>query len=185
MLASLVKQRASTALRTAARLPTVSSSFACRARLLSSSSQPESPDVRQSSPLKMDPLRSTTLERPRTQDRMWNYLLPTIKQVVDQDKSPEDVWKERGEAVSRYLSLPNTPYSGRSVSTYTGVAFAFTKLRRILSTNHVVKELRMAERHEKKGDKRRRLRSVRWRRRFAHEVRKKVQLVNEIRARGS
>lgn len=68
--------------------------------------------------------------------------------------------------------------------------------------NNVVKELRMAERHEKKGDKRRRLRSERWRRRFAHEVslvlllvrlcyerclqvRKKVQLVNEIRARGS
>lgn len=63
----------------------------------------------------------------------------------------------------------------------------------------------MAERHEKKGYKRRRLESERWRRRFAHEVcsdpflrarydcegfvfvqvRKKVQIVNEIRARGA
>ena len=31
-------------------------------------------------------------------------------------------------------------------------------------------ERRLAERHEKKGAKRRRLASERWRRRFAHEV---------------
>lgn len=36
--------------------------------------------------------------------------------------------------------------------------------------NNVRKELRLAERHEKKGEKRRRLRSERWRRKFADEV---------------
>lgn len=84
------------------------------------------------------------------------------------------------------------------------LASAFVRLKRVLDRNHVHRELRLTERHEKKGYKRRRLASERWRRRFAHEVcsepsscvrngcekvmsqvRKKVQLVNEIRARGA
>jgi ribosomal protein S21 len=92
---------------------------------------------------------------------------------------------------------------GRSVPRPHGdtVANAYRKLSSIISRNNVRKELRMAERHEKKGPKRRRLSSERWRRRFAHEVccsllhrvapcsfcpqvRKKVQLVQAIRTRG-
>jgi ribosomal protein S21 len=94
--------------------------------------------------------------------------------------------------------------TGRSVAV-TGrdtVANAYRKLSSVISRNNVRKELRMGERHEKKGPKRRRLSSERWRRRFAHEVRlvihvfifaaltpclqvrKKVQLVQAIRARG-
>jgi len=82
------------------------------------------------------------------------------------------------------------------------VADALNKLQYSLQRNRVASELRLTARHEKKGYKRRRLSSQRWRRRFAHEVwaslllcdvswinvfqvRKKVQLVNKIRARGA
>ncbi len=50
------------------------------------------------------------------------------------------------------------------------VAEALNKLQYTLRRNRVSPELRLAARHEKKGYKRRRLSSERWRRRFAHEV---------------
>ncbi|KAI9509360.1 hypothetical protein F5148DRAFT_978358, partial [Russula earlei] len=76
--------------------------------------------------------------------------------------------------------------SGRSIEVRNGdVADALNRLQYALRRNRVLPELRLAARHEKKGYKRRRLNSERWRRRFAHEVRKKVQLVNKIRARGA
>ena len=50
------------------------------------------------------------------------------------------------------------------------VAEALNKLQYALQRNRVVPELRLAARHEKKGYKRRRLSSERWRKRFAHEV---------------
>jgi ribosomal protein S21 len=82
------------------------------------------------------------------------------------------------------------------------VADALNKLQYSLQRNRVASELKLTARHEKKGYKRGRLSSQRWRRRFAHEVwasfllcdvswinvfqvRKKVQLVNKIRARGA
>ncbi|KIJ44362.1 hypothetical protein M422DRAFT_779446 [Sphaerobolus stellatus SS14] len=49
--------------------------------------------------------------------------------------------------------------------------------------NYIRKELRMTARHEQKGRKRRRLRSERWKRAFANEVRKKIGLVMRIRFR--
>ncbi|KAF8478700.1 hypothetical protein DFH94DRAFT_633120 [Russula ochroleuca] len=88
--------------------------------------------------------------------------------------------------------LPSNPTTfscispGRSVEVKNGnVAEALGRLQYTLQRNRVQLELRLTARHEKKGYKRRRLSSERWRRRFAHEVRKKVQLVNKIRARGA
>lgn len=84
------------------------------------------------------------------------------------------------------LKQPNGPYAGRSIEVKNGnVAEALNQLQYTLQRNRVITELRLTARHEKKGYKRRRLSSERWRRRFAHEVRKKVQLVNKIRARGA
>ncbi|KAI6036604.1 hypothetical protein BKA83DRAFT_670238 [Pisolithus microcarpus] len=60
---------------------------------------------------------------------------------------------------------------------------AFLKLSRRLQKNSVFREWKLAVRHEKRGIKRSRLRSERWRKRFADEVRKKVQLVSTIRRR--
>ena len=93
--------------------------------------------------------------------------------------------------------------AGRSVRVFNGnLADAFKKLDSILGRNRVRAQVRMDERHEQKGAKRRRLSSERWRKRFAHEVsgfismhvlfclillkvRLKVQLVKKIRRRGA
>ena len=62
--------------------------------------------------------------------------------------------------------------AGRSVAVYKGdLSSALTTLKGILTINGVRSTHIRDERHEKKGEKRNRLRSVRWRRRFAHEVR--------------
>ncbi|CCL99144.1 uncharacterized protein FIBRA_01159 [Fibroporia radiculosa] len=119
--------------------------------------------------------------------KVWAFLLEQARKNASlTSEKAENVWKEREKVIARNLPKPHNTYSGRTVSLHSRtLGAAFGRLRRVLATNKVVKELRMTERHEKKGDKRRRLKSERWRRRFAHEVRKKVQLVNEIRARGS
>jgi len=95
--------------------------------------------------------------------------------------------------------------AGRSVKVIDGnIGDAYKKLDISLSRNRVRYELKLAERHEKKGVKRRRLESERWRKQFANEVRvpsysllaispselpqqvrKKILLVNAIRRRGA
>ncbi|KAG7092434.1 hypothetical protein E1B28_008790 [Marasmius oreades] len=100
----------------------------------------------------------------------------------------EELWKQMSEEAKDELERypPHDPYFGRSVKVVDGnIQEAFRRLSTILSRNKVAKQLRMAERHEKKGVKRRRLESERWRRLFAHEVRKNVQLVTKIRNRGA
>lgn len=57
--------------------------------------------------------------------------------------------------------------SGDSIRT------ALARLNYILKReNNVTKEINLAKRHEQKGEKRRRLRSERWRRKFNDEVKK-------------
>lgn len=50
------------------------------------------------------------------------------------------------------------------------IAEAYRKLDIRMARNKVRYELRLTERHEKKGAKRRRLSSERWRKQFANEV---------------
>ncbi|KAJ6496655.1 hypothetical protein C8R47DRAFT_350116 [Mycena vitilis] len=76
-------------------------------------------------------------------------------------------------------------YSGRSVKVKEGqFADAVRKFETILSKNQVKRTIRLTERHEKKGPKRRRIKSQQWRKHFANQVRKDVQLVHKIRRRG-
>lgn len=71
------------------------------------------------------------------------------------------------------------PSDGRSVSVTKGdLARAMANLNSIFRVNNVRTELRLGERYEKPNQKRRRLASERHRRRFAHMVREKVQLVS-------
>ncbi|KAI0670477.1 hypothetical protein C8Q78DRAFT_1079439 [Trametes maxima] len=122
------------------------------------------------------------------QSSEWNFLLATAHHSIVAEKaaSPEVIWSNREEAQVKRLQRPNDAYSGRSVPVIGNeVTVALSKLRGILQVNAVRATNVRDERHEKKGEKRNRLKSLRWRRRFAHEVRKKVQLVNEIRARGA
>ncbi|KII88543.1 hypothetical protein PLICRDRAFT_628097 [Plicaturopsis crispa FD-325 SS-3] len=98
--------------------------------------------------------------------------------------SPEALWKIQSDNALKYLPKPPGPYAGRTVAVRDGaVAEAYNRLMRRLRGNNMWREIRSQSRHEKKGVKRRRLRSVRWRRRFAAEVRKNVQLVKAIRLR--
>ncbi|KAH9484315.1 hypothetical protein JR316_0003796 [Psilocybe cubensis] len=101
--------------------------------------------------------------------------------------TPEGRWKERAkDALHALNSPPHDEYTGRSVpATGKNLSATFRRLDQILIRNNVRQELRMGERHEKKGVKRRRLKSQRWHNWFANEVRQKVQLVNKIRKRGA
>ncbi|KAF8902110.1 hypothetical protein CPB84DRAFT_1776621 [Gymnopilus junonius] len=120
-------------------------------------------------------------------------LHPVMKPVDDAAAKPlkyaEDRWLERSKkALEEVQSRPPAdPYAGRSVSNNSErqVANSLRHLEAILARNKVRQQLRLTERHEKKGVKRRRLSSERWRKRFADEVRKKVQLVMKIRDRGA
>ncbi|KAJ3883436.1 hypothetical protein F5051DRAFT_391466 [Lentinula edodes] len=103
--------------------------------------------------------------------------------------TPAEIWAQNSHVTRMSIAeagLVNDPYSGRSAHVVDGnLADAFRRLDMILARNKVRKQLKLAERHEKKGPKRRRLESERWRRLFAHEVRKNVQLVTKIRRRGA
>jgi len=101
------------------------------------------------------------------------------------DDNVEIRWKRQSELFMQKQEMPRTPHSGRSVPVTVDLTVAWNKLHRILRANNVKKELAERQRYEKPGDKRRRLKSERWRRRFAQEVRRKVQLVHEIKRRGA
>ncbi|KAF9227948.1 hypothetical protein BS17DRAFT_774526 [Gyrodon lividus] len=97
--------------------------------------------------------------------------------------SPAQIWAQR----SASLDLPSPPdtWAGRRIPVENGnLQAAFYKLNRRIRSNNMFREVKLASRHEKRGDKRARLSSERWRKRFADEVRKKVQLVSTIRRRG-
>jgi len=104
------------------------------------------------------------------------------------EKKTVDRWESKSSSAMTELALrpPVKAYSGRSVRVKDGnVADAYIRLQGILQRNKVRTQLSREQRHEKKGEKRRRLDSERWRRQFAHEVRNKVQLVTKIRNRGA
>ncbi|KAI6150787.1 hypothetical protein BKA82DRAFT_992910 [Pisolithus tinctorius] len=95
--------------------------------------------------------------------------------------TPAEAWAQRSALLD--LSPPADAYAGRRIPVNSDLRSAFLKLSRRLQKNSVFREWKSALRHEKRGIKRSRLRSERWRRRFADEVRKKVQLVSTIRRR--
>ncbi|KAG6911508.1 hypothetical protein DXG01_014582 [Tephrocybe rancida] len=144
-------------------------------------------------------LRHFTSPSPRFQQlsarptTTWDGVLdgaPKVAQALEGPDSltAEERWQKKSEEALRVLkdNPPANAYTGRSVSVKGGnIADAYGRLQSILTRNKVQAQLRRAERHEKKGVKRRRLSSERWRRQFAHEVRRKVQLVAKIRNRGA
>ena len=103
-------------------------------------------------------------------------------------RNNDEIWLQKSQEATRHAALhpPPGPYAGRSVKVNGGnVAEAYVRLDNLLKRNFVKRTVRLTERHEKKGVKRRRLRSERWRKQFANEVRNKVQLVAKIRKRGA
>jgi ribosomal protein S21 len=125
----------------------------------------------------------------------WSHLNDVYNRVVDvkseeRPNTPDERWAMQSRIRMASLKPPKGPYAGatvffppsnlkafsyinpgRSVEVKNGnVAEALNTLQYTLRRNRVVTELRLTARHEKKGYKRRRLSSERWRRRFAHEV---------------
>ncbi|EAU88562.2 hypothetical protein CC1G_04268 [Coprinopsis cinerea okayama7 len=92
---------------------------------------------------------------------------------------PETDYEKRWadmSAIARHSAQKNPPagpYDGRKVTVQKGkgVADAMRALDSILTRNKVRQQLRLQQRHEKRGEKLRRLRSLRWRKLFANEVR--------------
>ncbi|ESK96949.1 hypothetical protein Moror_6527 [Moniliophthora roreri MCA 2997] len=136
-------------------------------------------------------LQSTTTNPWSSIDKATQEATGAIRKLVEtrtRDESPEAVWKRMSATAHEELQKnpPNHSYIGRSVRVVDGnVQDAFSRLKRLLNRNAVRLTWRADERHERKGEKRRRLRSIRWRRIFAHHVRKSVQLVTKIRTRGA
>ncbi|KAJ3998181.1 hypothetical protein F5050DRAFT_1746373 [Lentinula boryana] len=120
----------------------------------------------------------------RTDDATWDPVDSATKKVSENltdiaskgsDRTAAALWEEQSEHLRLQLAdmgrINNDPYIGRSAKVVDGdLADAFKKVDMILARNKVRKQLKLAERHEKKGPKRRRLESERWRRLFAHEV---------------
>ncbi|KIK38666.1 hypothetical protein CY34DRAFT_42493, partial [Suillus luteus UH-Slu-Lm8-n1] len=98
--------------------------------------------------------------------------------------TPDERWAERSRGLT--LPPPADPYTGlRIYVAENQLGEGFRRLQTRLRRNRLIQEVSRQRRHEKKGVKRRRLSSERWRRMFANEVRKKVQLVSTIRRRGA
>jgi len=102
--------------------------------------------------------------------------------------SPAERWEKQHEAFMDRNEVAGTAYSGRTESVtkhQVPLSIAWMRLNRTVRMNNLRQELRSQARFEKPGEKRRRLRSERWRRRFAEEVGRKIRLANAIRKRGS
>ncbi|KAJ7709931.1 hypothetical protein B0H17DRAFT_245040 [Mycena rosella] len=121
----------------------------------------------------------------RDPDSSWNN--PVGNAIVGDKKSPADIWRDQSRINVLRLRAhpPADTYQGRSVQVLDGeFAEASRELEKILARNRVRGTIRAGARHEKKGPKRRRIKSEQWRKHFAHQVRKNVQLVHKIRRRG-
>ncbi|PPQ79113.1 hypothetical protein CVT24_012788 [Panaeolus cyanescens] len=92
--------------------------------------------------------------------------------AVKRQESLEERWRQKSKQALEDAANrpPADPYAGRTVRVGKDVADAYRKLETILQRNRVRPELKMTQRHEKKGVKRRRLSSQRWREQFANEV---------------
>ncbi|KAJ7632593.1 hypothetical protein FB45DRAFT_912877 [Roridomyces roridus] len=114
---------------------------------------------------------------------------PVANAVVAPDaRTPAEIWRENSKHNVAMLQRTRVAdaYQGRQVQVRPGnFTGALKELETILAHNRVKQTLWSSQRHEKRGVKRRRIKSEQWRKHFAHQVRKNVQLVHKIRRRGA
>ncbi|KAJ7046757.1 hypothetical protein C8F04DRAFT_1061638 [Mycena alexandri] len=125
----------------------------------------------------------------RDPNNSWNNSVGDVatQPLPGEEISAEDRWRVHSARTIPVLQRVRIPdaYTGRSVRVNSGkFAEAVREFERVLRTNTVRHTWVSTARHEKKGPKRRRIRSEQWRKHFAHQVRKNVQLVHKIRRRG-
>jgi len=119
-------------------------------------------------------------------DVTWNLLADYSHKRVAPKRTPEEIWRDRSSRLEanpplsiysgsllscpRVFALSNR-FLGRSVVVKSdNLTGAIKSLTNRLKANKVLQTWKYQMRHEKKGVKRRRLESQRWRRRFADEV---------------
>ncbi|PWN44979.1 hypothetical protein IE81DRAFT_345048 [Ceraceosorus guamensis] len=110
-----------------------------------------------------------------------NYLGSAPK--LDEREAQEDAWMTQRVYGNTRLASPTT--IGRTVTGQEDISVAMNMLKGILNRNSVRQQVFAGMRYEKPSKKRRRLRSLRHRRRFKDLVRKKVQLAMQIKATGA
>ncbi|CEH18820.1 Ribosomal protein S21 [Ceraceosorus bombacis] len=110
-----------------------------------------------------------------------NYLGSAPK--LDEREAQEDAWMTQRVYGNTRLVSPTTV--GRTVVGQEDVSVALNMLKGILNRNYIRQQVFAGLRYEKPSKKRRRMRSVRHRRRFQDLVRKKVQLAMQIKATGA
>ncbi|KAH8117413.1 hypothetical protein DFH11DRAFT_1541679 [Phellopilus nigrolimitatus] len=121
-------------------------------------------------------------------DAKWKQVINSEKSSPRKEKTPDESWRSTSEAFMSQSAreTPRDAYYGRSVPVNKGdTAGAAKLLDKIMAQNSVARDWMRNKRHTPKGEERRMLKSVRWRKRFKHEVGKKVLLVQEIRRRGA
>ncbi|KAB5595301.1 hypothetical protein CTheo_1173 [Ceratobasidium theobromae] len=127
------------------------------------------------------------LSTPDSPPRPSDFFLNLTTEGFGATRVPDDRWASVHETLLREVVMkePGNVYTGRSVPVTGGidVSIAYRRLHGVLSRNRIRSELFLQRRYEKPSDRERRLKSERHRRRFAAWIRKKVQLVSEIRRR--
>ncbi|KAJ7774801.1 hypothetical protein B0H16DRAFT_1450293 [Mycena metata] len=129
------------------------------------------------------------ISQERDPDNTWKNPVGDVatQPLPGDEKTAADKWRAHSARIVPHLQRVRIPdaYTGRSVYVNSGkFTEAVREFERILRMNTVRHTWISTARHEKKGPKRRRIRSEQWRKHFAHQVRKNVQLVHKIRRRG-
>ncbi|KAH8833590.1 hypothetical protein DL96DRAFT_1703244 [Flagelloscypha sp. PMI_526] len=112
----------------------------------------------------------------------------TLKDTsFDEKTTPAARWKAYSDENSRTIATMNKidNFEGRTVWATRGIRNALTTLDDLLKENSVRRTWTLQKRHAKRGVLRNERHSKAWRRTFAHEIRKKIQLVHHIRSRGA
>lgn len=116
-------------------------------------------------------LSSGNAKQTTTMDAMWKE---QSKNALSEAERQPPAHAYSGESASLIILLPSSSifWAGRSVRVHPGrVGEAIRNLDLTLARNRVRYYLRLQQRHEKRGEKLRRLKSERWRKQFANEVR--------------
>jgi len=95
-----------------------------------------------------------------------SHLIPT--KAFEED--PDAWWRKTDHALNRNLGKPGNQYSGRSVRVGKDYNVAYNKVGSILSRTGTKDEIRRAAYYEKPSERKTRLNSERWRRRFQEMV---------------
>jgi ribosomal protein S21 len=95
-----------------------------------------------------------------------SHLIPS--KVAEED--PDAWWRKTDITLDRNFGKPGNQYTGRSYPVKGNYTTAYQRLSTTLARTGTRAELNRAQYYERPSERKRRLRSHRWRRRFQEEV---------------